>query len=67
MTSNSTETRPWGRAVGLVTGCAVTLVGVVAEVSPHVIAVRAVCSAVLVGSLAAFAVRLARNTGEGRH
>lgn len=66
MTLNSTEIRPWGRAVGLVTGCAVTLVGVVTNVSPHVIAMRAVVSGVLVGSLAAFAARLVRNTGEGR-
>jgi len=67
MTSNSKEIRPWGRAAGLVTGCVVTLIGVGTGLSPHVITLRAVCSAVFIGILTAIAVRLMQKTGEGRH
>jgi len=44
--------RPWGRAAGLLTGCAVTLTGVAIGLNPDVIAIRASCSGILIGTLA---------------
>lgn len=58
--------RPWGRAVGLLTGCAVTLIGVVNGLSPSVIAVRAICSGCLIGVIAAAAAAfLLHSSDEG--
>ena len=49
------EKRPWGRMIGLLTACAVTLIGVAVGIDPDAILVRACVASVITGSLAATA------------
>lgn len=53
---------PWGRVVGLLVGCAVTLVGVIAQLDPHVILFRAATSAFAVGTTVAIGLSVVRTT-----
>lgn len=62
---NRRTARPWGRAAGLLTGCAVTLTGVVLGLSPEVIAIRAACSGFLIGGLTAIGVAFLHSSMEG--
>lgn len=57
-------TRPWGRAFGLLTACVVTLIGVSRNLSPDVIAIRAICSGLLIGGLAAVGMAFLQTTGK---
>ena len=57
--------RPWGRASGLLTGCAVTLTGVVVGLNPEVIVVRAICSGLLIGGLTAIGMAFLNSSTEG--
>lgn len=43
--------QPWGLAIGLLTGCVVTLIGVVLDLQPDTILFRALVGGGLVGSL----------------
>ncbi len=45
--------QPWGRIVGLLTACSVTLIGVARGIDPGIILLRAAIAAVLLGLLAA--------------
>jgi len=56
--TEETTTRPWGRIVGLLTACLVTLIGVLCGLEPDVILQRALISSMLVGFGAAFVVLL---------
>lgn len=62
---NRRGTRPWGRATGLLTGCAVTLTGVVVGLSPDVIVIRAACSGLLIGGLTAISAAFLHSSAEG--
>ncbi len=50
--------RPWGRAVAALTAALVTLIGACCDLDPDVILLRAACSALLLGGLAAVAGRM---------
>jgi len=45
--------QPWARACGLLGGCATTLAGVIQQVDPDVIVVRAVVAALAIGIVVA--------------
>ncbi len=40
---------PWGRAIGLLAGCVVMVIGVLCKLDPDVILFRAVVAAVVLG------------------
>ncbi|MFK7821951.1 MAG: hypothetical protein AB8G99_24855 [Planctomycetaceae bacterium] len=61
-TKSTIEASPWGRVTGLLTGCAVTLVGVFSQLDPHVILFRAGTGAFIVGMAVATGVSLVRTT-----
>ncbi len=48
------RSQSWATACGLLTGCAVTLIGLTVGLEPHVILWRAVLSGLLIGSIVAF-------------
>ena len=58
----ATEDRPlpWGRTVGLLTACVVTLVGTFSRLEPFVVLQRAAIAAVLVGTALTLAITLVR-------
>jgi len=45
------DIQPWGRAVGLIAGCVVILTGLMRDVGPAEIALRAVISGVLTAAV----------------
>lgn len=50
-TSTADRGQPWGRACGLLGGCATTLAGVVQQVDPDVIVFRATVAAIAIGAV----------------
>lgn len=50
---SSGPARPWGRIVGLLAACFVTLIGVARGIDPGIILLRAAVAAVVLGLLAA--------------
>ena len=50
---SSDHDKPWGRIVGLLAGCLVTLIGVAHGIDPGIILLRAVVAALLLGVLTA--------------
>ena len=61
---SQSDQSPWGRVAGLLTACAVTLVGVMSGLDPHVILIRAAISSLVVGVVVAVGVSLVRVTRE---
>ncbi|HUS39665.1 MAG TPA: hypothetical protein VMX74_09455 [Pirellulales bacterium] len=53
-----TPSPPWGRIVGLLTACLVTLIGVLSGLAPDLILQRALISSVIAGFGAAFVALL---------
>jgi len=49
---------PWGKITGFLSACVVTLIGVVRDIDPDVILVRALAAGVIVGIMSAMAGKI---------
>ena len=58
--SGKSRARPWGSAIGLLTGCFVALAGVALGFEPETVALRAVVGSFVVGIVVSIACSLVR-------
>jgi len=56
--AGSLDNWPWGKMTGFLSACVVTLIGVVRDMDPDVILVRALGAGLIVGVMAAVAGRI---------
>ncbi len=52
------EKQPWGRVIGLLTACGVTLIGVFYGIEPEIILVRALVAGSVLGTLTTIVVHV---------